>query len=74
MSGWWSAPVCFHCWHSAQQNPHRQPVRVLAPWPGNVELCHECGRFTIEGIFVRARRVMPPHPPSPPAEDTRPLA
>lgn len=47
MSGW-TAAICTDCWVRA--NPDRQPTRLKEPY---VERCHNCGRFTTSGIYIR---------------------
>lgn len=47
MAGW-SAALCTHCW--IMMHPDREPVRLVQP---HIEVCSDCGRYTLSGIYHR---------------------
>lgn len=56
MSGW-TAAMCTNCW--VMENPDRIPTRVIE---AELERCHNCGRFTSSGIYIRKNPTLQAYP------------
>lgn len=51
MSKGWRHNICLLCWD--QQNPTKQPYRVLDQSNAPDETCCYCGRTNRDGIYIR---------------------
>jgi hypothetical protein len=50
----WTQSICYDCWD--KREPNRIPVRIRFSddeFPDYVEICCDCGRKTIDGIFIK---------------------